>query len=66
VEGPTPAIKDSARQHSGGRAGNDHKINRQDFGVSWSRALDAGGVVVGDEVTITIDLQLVKRSAASN
>lgn len=35
-------------------------INRQDFGVSWNSTLDAGGVVVGDEVKITIDLEVVK------
>ncbi len=39
-------------------------INRHDFGVSWNRLLDAGGVMVGDEVHINIDLQLVKKGAA--
>lgn len=33
------------------------KVNRNDFGVSWNAPLEAGGVLVGDEVTITIDLQ---------
>ncbi|QWT23014.1 YceI family protein [Subtercola sp. PAMC28395] len=32
-------------------------INRNDFGVSWNAPLEAGGVLVGDDVTITIDLQ---------
>ena len=40
------------------------KLNRKDFGVSWNRALDSGGVVVGDEVTVTIDLSLVKKDGA--
>lgn len=35
------------------------KINRQDFGVSWNQNLDAGGVVVGDEVNITLDVEMV-------
>ena len=35
------------------------KINRQDFGVSWNAALEAGGMTLGDEVTITLDLQVV-------
>ncbi len=35
-------------------------INRQDFGVSWNKSLDAGGVVVGDEVKITLDVELNK------
>ncbi|UCF67092.1 MAG: YceI family protein [Acidobacteriota bacterium] len=32
-------------------------INRKDFGVSWNRMLDQGGVVLGDEVTIEIDIE---------
>jgi polyisoprenoid-binding protein YceI len=34
------------------------KINRQDFGVSWNAALEAGGFTLGDDVTITADLQV--------
>lgn len=37
-------------------------INRQDFGVSWNSALDKGGVVVGDEVHITIDAEALMES----
>jgi polyisoprenoid-binding protein YceI len=36
------------------------KLNRQDFGVKWNRAMDSGGVVVGDEVQIVIDLELIQ------
>jgi polyisoprenoid-binding protein YceI len=36
------------------------KVNRQDFGVSWNKALDKGGMVVGDEVTFDIKLELNK------
>lgn len=39
------------------------KVNRQDFGVSWSKSLDGGGVVVGDEVTIQLDLELIRQDA---
>jgi polyisoprenoid-binding protein YceI len=35
------------------------KINRHDFGVSWNAALEAGGLTLGDDVTISIELQLV-------
>lgn len=35
------------------------KINRHDFGVSWNNALEAGGVTLGDDVTISLDLQVV-------
>lgn len=34
------------------------KINRHDFGVSWNAAVEAGGLTLGDEVTITIDAQV--------
>jgi polyisoprenoid-binding protein YceI len=33
------------------------KINRKDFGVEWNAPLEAGGVLVGEEVTITLDVQ---------
>lgn len=36
------------------------KINRGDFGLVWNAALEAGGVVIGDEVKIDFDIQLVK------
>ena len=36
------------------------QINRRDFGLEWNEVLEAGGVLVGDQVSITIDVQLVK------
>lgn len=33
-------------------------INRKDFGITWNQALDQGGVAVGEEVQLTIDLEL--------
>jgi polyisoprenoid-binding protein YceI len=36
------------------------RISRKDFGLKWNAALETGGVVVGDEVTITLDLEFVK------
>ena len=36
-------------------------INRQDFGLMWNKALEAGGVVVGDEVTINLDIELLQK-----
>ena len=32
-------------------------INREDFGLTWNAALESGGVLVGKDVTITLDLQ---------
>jgi polyisoprenoid-binding protein YceI len=40
------------------------KINRQDFGVKWSKNLDNGGLVVGDEVNISISAEAVKEAPA--
>jgi polyisoprenoid-binding protein YceI len=39
------------------------RVNRQDFGIKWNRSLDSGGVVVSDEVQITLDLELMSGSA---
>lgn len=33
------------------------KLNRKDFGISWNKALDKGGAILGDEVEITIDIE---------
>lgn len=36
------------------------RINRKDFGLNWNAALETGGVLVGEDVTITLDVQFVK------
>ncbi len=36
-------------------------INRKDYGVSWNRALDAGGWVIGDDVEVSVNLEVVKQ-----
>ena len=36
------------------------KINRQDFGLSWNKALDTGGLVVGDEVEIGLEIEAAR------
>ena len=62
VEGPTPEMKDPwGKTRAGAQATT--KINRKDFGLTWNQALEAGGVAVGDEVTITIDVEATKRAA---
>lgn len=38
------------------------KINRQDYGLTWSKAIESGGLVVGDEVTISCKLELNKQA----
>lgn len=36
-------------------------INRKDFGVNWNKDLDGGGYIVGDEVTIELDVELARK-----
>ena len=36
------------------------KINRKDFGLVWNAALEAGGVLVGEDVTITLDVEFIQ------
>jgi polyisoprenoid-binding protein YceI len=36
------------------------RINRKDFGLTWNTTLEAGGVLVGEEVNITLDVQFIK------
>jgi polyisoprenoid-binding protein YceI len=58
VDGPKTPIKDPMGMQRTAVSATT-KINRQDFGVSWNKSLDSGGVVVSDEVRITIDVELV-------
>lgn len=39
------------------------KINRSEFGLTWNQALETGGVAVGDEIKISIDVELVRQAA---
>jgi polyisoprenoid-binding protein YceI len=39
------------------------KINRKDFGLNWNRTIEAGGVMVGEEVAITVEAELHKKDA---
>lgn len=63
VDGPTAPVKDPwGNQRLAATAST--KINRQDYGVKWNAKLDNGGVVVGDEVNITLDVEMVQKTAA--
>lgn len=42
------------------------KISRSAFGLTWNQALEAGGVMVGDEVKLAIDVELVHQAAQTN
>ncbi len=55
----SPSVKDQRGNLRSGTSATT-KINRKDFGVNFSATLDGGGMVVSDEVQITIDVELVK------
>jgi polyisoprenoid-binding protein YceI len=59
VAGPTQAIKDPWGNTRRGLSAST-KINRQDFGLTWNKVLEAGPVV-GDEIAITIEAEFVKQ-----
>jgi polyisoprenoid-binding protein YceI len=61
VEGPSNPIKDPWG-NTRVAANATTKVNRQDYGVKWNASIDGGGVVVGDDVNITIDLEMVKQA----
>lgn len=59
VEGPTAVSKDPYGNIRRGAVANT-KINRKDFGLVWNATLETGGVVVGDEVAITLEIEMIK------
>jgi len=59
VEGPTPPTKDPWGNTRIAISATT-KINRKDFGLTWNAALETGGILVGDDVTITLDVEFVK------
>jgi len=59
IEGPTPPTKDPWGNTRIAISGST-KINRKDFGLTWNAALETGGILVGDEVTINLDVEFVK------
>jgi polyisoprenoid-binding protein YceI len=59
VEGPSAPGKDPWGNTRLGLSATT-RINRKDFGLTWNAALETGGILVGDEVTITLDVQFVK------
>lgn len=59
VEGPTPPVKDPwGNERIGVQAST--KIDRREYGLTFNAALETGGVMVGDEVSITLELEFVK------
>ena len=59
VEGPSKESKDPMGMIRSGATAST-KINRKDFGLAWNKALETGGVAVGEEVTITLEIEMIK------
>ncbi|MGB6742020.1 MAG: YceI family protein [Terracidiphilus sp.] len=59
VEGPSAPGKDPWGNTKIGLSATA-KINRKDFGLSWNSALETGGVLVGEDVAITLEVQFIK------
>lgn len=60
VEGPSAAFKDPWGNIRRGAAATT-RINRKDFGLTWNAVIERGGVLVGDEVAIELELEMIKK-----
>jgi polyisoprenoid-binding protein YceI len=60
VEGPTKVYKDPQGKLRRG-ASATATINRKDFGLTWNKVIEAGGVLVGEEVNISLEAEFVKK-----
>lgn len=63
VDGLSPEIRDpwgSARRGASATA----TINRKDFGLTWNKTMDNGGMVVAEEVAIQLEVEFVKNQSA--
>jgi polyisoprenoid-binding protein YceI len=62
VEGPTGPVKDPWGQTRVALNATT-KVNRQDYGINWNNKMSDGGLVVSNDVNITIDLEMTKQEA---
>lgn len=60
VEGPTAAYRDPWGKTRRG-ASATAAINRRDFGLTWNKVIEAGGVLVGDEVKIILEMEFIRK-----
>ena len=59
VEGPTPPTKDPWGNTRIGISATT-KINRKDYGLTWNAALETGGILVGEDVAIALEVEFIK------
>lgn len=63
VDFPATAVEADGDTHLGAMATTT--INRQDFGVAWNTSVSSGGLLVGDDVKVTIDMDFIKSKTAA-
>ena len=63
VDGPTKPVKDPWGNTRIG-VSISGKLNRKDFGLTYNKALEAGGLVVGEEISITIEGEFTQKAEA--
>jgi polyisoprenoid-binding protein YceI len=61
VEGPSAEVKDPWGNTRIGASATT-KLSRKEFGLTFNKALDTGGVMIGDELNITLDLEFVRKA----
>lgn len=59
VDGPSAVVKDAQGREKVGLSAAA-KINRKDFGIIWNEVLETGGFAVADEVSISLDIELIR------
>ena len=59
VDGPSAAVRDARGNEKMGLNAST-RINRKDFGIIWNEILETGGVAVADEVSISLDIELIR------
>jgi polyisoprenoid-binding protein YceI len=64
VDGPSKPIMLKGNAHMGAEATTT--IDRKDFGIVWNKNMDGGGVVVGESIPITIDIEMVKQNKVAD
>ena len=64
VEGPTASVKDPYGNVRVGIVAST-KIGRKDFGLAFNPMLETGGVLIGDEIKITIEAELIQQASAA-
>ncbi|HXM59864.1 MAG TPA: YceI family protein [Terriglobales bacterium] len=61
VEGPSASVRDPRGNEKIGLAAST-QISRKKFGIIWNEAMESGGIAVGDEVSVSLDLELIKNT----